>query len=280
MLRHRLVWLTLFCLALLSGGTASARAAAPPNILFILSDDQSYKTIGCYPESWPWVKTPNIDRLAASGVRFQAGYLGSWCMPSRSTLLTGRLPHGIESMRMAGVYPASAYDPKQCRFWPSVLREAGYTTAQIGKWHTGIDAGWGRDWDHQMVWNRPKHPENAGAYYEKQILAVDGYPCDNYTKWGVDYIRGAHRAPGKPWYLWLCYGSIHGPCKPAERHKGRYADAPVPPPADLFGPRPGKPAYLDATQAWKREADGTPIGTPSGEDFGDESGSIPISSGK
>src|SRR5437016_5157180 len=125
--RFRLFSLTLLNLIFVSVDGTPARAASPPNILFILTDDQSYKTIGCYPESWPWVKTPNIDRLAATGVRFQAAYLGSWCMPSRSTLLTGRLPHGIETMRMAGVYPASAYDPKLCRFWPSVLREAGYT---------------------------------------------------------------------------------------------------------------------------------------------------------
>ena len=167
---------------------ASAAPAKRPNILLIFADDQSYKTVGCYPESWPWVKTPNIDRLAAAGVRFHAAYLGAWCMPSRAAMLTGHHPHGVESMRMEGKYPASAYDPKQCPFWPAVFRQQGYHTAQIGKWHTGVDAGWGRDWDHQIVWNRPLHPENAGAYYERQLVArdgreewVDGYPADNYA---------------------------------------------------------------------------------------------------
>src|SRR5258708_485468 len=122
----------------------------PPNILFILADDESYKTVGCYPESWPWVQTPNIDALAASGVRFQGAYLGSWCMPSRAALLTGHWPHGIESMRMVGKYPDSTYDPQQGPFWPSVLRAHGYQTAQIGKSHTGEDAGWGRDWEYLM----------------------------------------------------------------------------------------------------------------------------------
>src|SRR5712671_335080 len=100
---------------LLTAATAlPARAAdrKPPNILFILADDQNYKTVACYPESRPWVKTPNIDALAASGVRFTGAYLGSWCMPSRAALLTGHWPHGIESMRMAGKYPDSTYDPK------------------------------------------------------------------------------------------------------------------------------------------------------------------------
>ncbi len=250
-----------------------------PNILFILADDQSYKTVGCYPESWPWVRTPNIDRLAAEGVRFHAAYLGAWCMPARASLLTGRHPHGIESMRMEGKYPASAYDPKQCPFVPAVLRAQGYHTAQIGKWHTGVDAGWGRDWDYQAVWNRPLHPENAGAYYERQIVAingkeegVEGYPADNYSKWAEEYIRGKNRNPEKPWFLWVCYGSIHGPSKPAPRHRGMYANAPVAPPADLFPPRPGKPDYLNRTQAWKKDADGSAVAGKSGESFGDESG--------
>jgi arylsulfatase A-like enzyme len=250
-----------------------------PNILFLFADDQSYKTVGCYPESFAWVKTPNINQLASQGVRFHAGYFGSWCMPSRASFLTGRHPHGIESMRMEGKYPASAYDPVKSPFWPAVFRKQGYTTAQIGKWHTGVDSGWGRDWDHQIVWNRPLHPENAGAYYERQLLAingkeewVDGYPADNYTKWAVEFIEGKNRSREKPWFLWLCYGSIHGPSKPAPRHKGMYAGAEVPVPKDIFPPRTGKPDYLNLTQAWLRGDNGVAVAGKSGEAFGDESG--------
>lgn len=269
----------LFALCLSVRAVWGNDAQARPNILLIYADDQSYKTVGCYPESWPWVRTPNIDRLAASGVRFHAAYLGAWCMPSRAAMLTGRHPHGIETMRMAEPYPSSTYDPQQCPFWPAELRKSGYHTAQIGKWHTGVDSGWGRDWDHQIVWNRPAHPENAGAYYERQIVAidgqeqwVDGYPADNYTQWAEDYVRGKTRSADQPWFLWLCYGSIHGPSKPAARHKGQYATAEVPTPADIFPPRPGKPEYLNKTQAWLRDADGTPVAGKSGETFGDTSG--------
>jgi arylsulfatase A-like enzyme len=273
-MRSRILLPLLLVLACAADGAAAPKR---PNILFILSDDQSYKTVGCYPEAWPWVRTPHLDRLAAGGVRFHAAYLGAWCMPSRATLLTGRHPHGVESMRMEGKYPASAYDPRACPFWPAVLRQQGYHTAHIGKWHTGLDAGWGRDWDRQIVWNRPLHPENAGAYYERQLLAIDGveqwvegYPADNYTRWACEYIRGEKRDPSKPWYLWLCYGSVHGPAKPAERHRGLYSEASVPLPADIFPPRPGKPAYLTKTQAWTRGDEGQAYAGKSGETFGDE----------
>ena len=262
---------------------AGEAKAMPPNILLIYTDDHSPKTLGCYEASYPWVKTPHIDALAKSGVRFTHCYLGSWCMPSRATILTGRYPHGIESMRMEGEYPGSTYDPRQCPFWPAEFRKAGYHTAQIGKWHTGVDSGFGRDWDYQIVWNRPKHPENAGNYYVDQLVAfdgverehVEGYSTDNYTRWACEYIRGEHRAADKPWFLWLCYGAVHGPTTPAPRHKGAYKDQPVPAPADIFPPRPGKPAYLDKTQSWQRAESGEPVMAKSGEAFGDEAARNP-----
>jgi arylsulfatase A-like enzyme len=261
-----------------SGAEQAAKRPKRPNILFVYADDQNFKTVGCEPGSFPWVKTPHIDSIAQRGVRFAGAYLGSWCMPSRAALLTGRHPHGIESMRMEGTYPGSTYDPAKTPFWPKVFRQHGYHTCQIGKWHTGTDAGTGRDWDRQIVWNRPKHPEDAGRYYGPQILSfdgeekvVEGYTTDNYTQWACDYIRGDHRDPDKPWYLWLCYGAIHGPSIPAARHKGTYAKEPVPVPADIFPPRPGKPKYLEHIQAWSKGKDGVPVMASSGEKFGDDS---------
>jgi arylsulfatase A-like enzyme len=273
--------MTRYALALAAVALALSPAAASkkPNILLIYADDQSYRTVGCYPESWPWVKTPHIDSLARSGVRFHGAYLGAWCMPSRASILTGRHPHGIESMRMEGTYPGSSYDPKRCPFWPALFRKNGYHTAQIGKWHTGTDTGFGRDWDYQIVWNRPKHPDNAGAYYDRELLAFngeerwqDGYPADNYTKWACEYVKGANRDRERPWFLWLCYGSVHGPSKPAPRHKGLYKDAKVPTPDDILGPRRGKPAYLNDTQAWRKDKDGNIVAGKSGEKVGDEAG--------
>ena len=275
---HPRFFLFVSCLAAGVLQAAPSEKAKRPNILVIFADDQSYKTLSCYPEKLPGVKTPNIDKLAATGVRFHGAFLGAWCMPSRASMLTGRWPHGVESMRMEGKYPASTYDPKQSPFWPKVFREQGYTTAHIGKWHTGVDAGTGRDWDWQIVWNRPLHPENAGHYYDKQILSfngeermTEGYSTDNYTKWASEFIKGEHRDASKPWYLWLCYGAIHGPTTPAERHKGMHKNDDVRVPADIFPPREGKPDYLNKTQAWTRGPNGEIIAGKSGETFGDES---------
>ena len=258
-----LLW---FVMLLIAGSAAKAKEARP-NILFIYTDDQSYRTVGCYADAFDWVRTPNIDQLAREGVRFEHAYIGAWCMPSRASMLTGRHQHGIETMRMKGAYPGSTYDPKKCRFWPSVFREHGYTTAQIGKWHTGVDAGYGRDWDYQIVWNRPRHPENAPNYYDNQLISknggepelVTGYSTDNYTDWAVDYIHGEGRETEKPWYLWLCYGAVHGPFTPADRHLLDYQDIDVPTPTDIYPPRKGKPEYIRSAAFWEPGPNGEPV---------------------
>ncbi len=254
-------------LANLIGQSNKVEAASKrPNILFIYTDDHSHRTVGCYPEAYPFVKTPNIDRLASQGVRFTHAYIGTWCMPSRAMLLTGHHPYGVKSMRMEGEYPGSAYDPMQCPFWPSVFRKNGYATAQIGKWHTGTDTGAKRDWDHQIVWNRPRHIKNSGNYYYDQLIETnggkakltEGYSTDNYTNWADDYIRGQHRDPKKPWYLWVCYGAVHGPFTPAKRHLNDYSDLKIPIPKDIYPPRPGKPGYMQKIEYWEKGPDGFP----------------------
>ena len=254
----------LFYLSVLA--ITSGLAAKKPNILFIYADDHSHRTIGCYPEAYDWVKTPNIDALAEHGVRFKYAYIGTWCMPSRATLLTGHHQHGVKSMRMEGKYPGSKYDSDLSPFWPKVFRQNGYQTAQIGKWHTGDDTGFGRDWDYQIVWNRPRHTSNAGSYYKDQMIEfngeeavmVKGYSTDNYTKWALEYLKGKGRVEEKPWYLWLCYGAVHGPFTPAKRHLEAYPDLKVPEPANIYPPRPGKPAYIQNINNWVLGDDGQP----------------------
>jgi len=183
-------------LCALAAVAAASAAATPerPNILFIYTDDHSHRTVGAYPEAYPWVRTPAMDRLASQGVRFEYAYIGTWCMPSRATLLTGFHQFGVESMRMEGPYPGSTYDPEVLPFWPKVFRENGYFTAQIGKWHTGTDTGYGRDWDFQIVWNRPKYTTTNQNYYYDQPITYQGGETKVLERYSSD--RGC--IPGAP----------------------------------------------------------------------------------
>ncbi|MCH2206064.1 MAG: sulfatase-like hydrolase/transferase [Lentisphaerales bacterium] len=241
-----------------------------PNILFIFTDDQSTRTVSCYPDAHDWVNTPHTDSLAKEGVLFSHAYIASWCMPSRANMLTGLHQHGMESLRMVDPYPKAVYDPEKCRFWAKDLRENGYHTAMLGKWHVAVDAGYGRDWDYQKVWNRAKYPDNAPNYYDNQLIETNGgkavmtkgYTTDNYTDWAVDYINGKNRDESKPWFLWLCYGAVHGPFTPAERHLKDYANARVPKIGDLYkGSRANKPQYVKNMEMWT-EKDGVPVEAP------------------
>lgn len=263
----RLALASALCLSLQAGLAAAVATPERPNILFIYTDDHSYRTVGAYPQSYPWVRTPAMDRLAESGVRFEYAYIGTWCMPSRATLLTGFHQFGVESMRMVGDYPGSTYDPERLPFWPKVFRENGYFTAQIGKWHTGTDTGYGRDWDFQIVWNRPRYTDTSGNYYYNQPITYQGgkteilerYSSDQYTDWAVDLIEGNGRDPDKPWYLWLCYGAVHGPFTPADRHLDAYPGIDFDTPADIFPPRPGKPEWMQGPGRWERGPNDTPM---------------------
>lgn len=262
-------WTVTAIVLLCATGLQARGGSRQPNILYIFTDDQSHRTVGCYPEAHNWVRTPNIDRLAEEGARFTDCYTGTWCMASRATALTGRLQHGIESMRMVGKYPGNTYDPQQCPFWPSVFRKHGYYTGIIGKWHTGADTGHGRDWDYSAVWNHAnRHEVESGGYYRNQRVsfngappvAVGGYSTDNYTRWAVEFIGERAKKPNTPWYLWLCYDGVHGPYTAADRHEGDYRDTPpVSVPADIFPPRPTKPDYMKNYGVWKKGKDGNPV---------------------
>ncbi|MDF1810570.1 MAG: sulfatase-like hydrolase/transferase, partial [Verrucomicrobiales bacterium] len=249
-----------------------AQQTERPNILFIYTDDQSHRTLSCYADEGArtWVKTPNIDRLAAEGVRFSAAYGASWCVPSRASVLTGLLSHsipgvdldgdGVEKSKHSWATLGNAYDPEVTPMWPKNLREAGYHTAMIGKWHLGQNAGHGRLWDHSVVWDQ-NLPE--GDWYNDQHLSIDGapskvvpgYATDVYTDLAIDYVGREH---DKPWFLWLCYNAPHLPNTVHPRHLGSYADGEVPIPEDVFGPRPDKPSYMYDRSMFRKAADGSP----------------------
>lgn len=247
------------------GGAVAEAGEECPNILYIFTDDQSRRSVSCYPEAHDWVKTPNIDALAEQGVRFTHCYTGAWCMPSRAMALTGRLVHGIQTLRMVKPYPNSKYDPKKCRFWPSDFRKKGYFTGLVGKWHLGSDFGHGRDWDWSVVWDRTIKRNNY-RYYNNQKVRINGgdpvdlggYSTDRYTDYAEEFISQHGKDSGKPWFLWLCYGAVHHPYHNADRHDDEYRgeEYDVDVPEDIYPPRPGKSSHMQKIDYWKNGPDG------------------------
>ena len=126
---------TLATIAILAGVTGPAGAADnPPNIVYILADDQGWKDVGFHGSD---IKTPNIDQLAATGVRLEQFYAEPMCTPTRAALMTGRYPmrYGLQT---AVILSAAKYGLATDEWLlPQALKDAGYETAIIGKWHLG-----------------------------------------------------------------------------------------------------------------------------------------------
>src|SRR5215213_2382354 len=117
-----------------------AQKPTKPNIVLIMVDDMGYSDIGSYGSE---IKTPNLDRLAAEGIRFREFYNNSICAPTRASLLTGQYPHkaGIGYFDVNLGLPAyQGYLNKESLTLGEVLKQDGYSTLLSGKWHVGNDS--------------------------------------------------------------------------------------------------------------------------------------------
>jgi len=131
------MYLLRFILPLAALFTTSLRAADKPNILILYADDLGFGDLGCYHGDSK-IPTPNLDQLAAEGVRFTDGHSSSGiCTPSRYALLTGR-HHWRDFHGIVNAFGASVFKPERVTL-PEMLQAQGYTTAAIGKWHLGWD---------------------------------------------------------------------------------------------------------------------------------------------
>ena len=205
--------------------------AEPRNVVFILSDDHRYDAMGFLGH--PFLETPSMDRMAADGVHLKNAFVTtSLCSPSRASVLTGRYAHNH------GVVDNNNPVPPGTVFFPQYLRAAGYDTAFVGKWHMG-----GASDDPRPGFDRWVSFRGQGSYLPTAAgLNVDGvrvpqkrYITDELTDYAVDWLEG--RSGDRPFFLYLSHKAVHAEFEPAERHKGRYADAEFTPP-ETMAPAP------------------------------------------
>jgi len=194
-----------------------------PNFVFFLTDDQRWDGMSCAGN--PILKTPNMDRIARDGVRFSNMFVtNSLCGPSRASYLTGRYTHN-HGVRRNGM----ALSLKHKTF-PEMMKDAGYETAFIGKWHN-FDLGRKRGFDFhfgfrgQGRYYNPIISENYGPEKEYQ-----GHVTDILADKAIEFINKEH---DKPFCLLLWFKAPHRSFHPAERFKGLYADDVIPEPVNF-----------------------------------------------
>jgi arylsulfatase A-like enzyme len=207
--------------ATLGARNSRAAANARPNILLILADDVGYSDIGCYGGE---IQTPNIDRLAAGGLRFTQFYNAARCCPSRASLLTGLYAHQTGLGNMTG---ANAPDDlegytghlsEHCATIPEILRPTGYSAYMTGKWHLGqpgpvargfeeyyglfhgFDSCWDASKYTRLPKDRPTRAYGPGHFYSTNAI----------TDYTLDFLAAA-RQRKQPFFAYLAYNAAHFP---------------------------------------------------------------------
>ncbi|TWT47548.1 sulfatase family protein [Botrimarina hoheduenensis] len=222
--RYHLV--ALIGLALMGDASAAPR----PNFVFIMSDDHAYQAVSAYGHGLN--ETPQIDRLASEGIRFDRCYVAnSICGPSRACLLTGKHSHAN------GVLDNfTEFDGAQWTF-PKSLRQAGYQTAIIGKWHLKSDPTGFDHWDILPGQGKYYRPDFRTA---EGLRAIDGYVTHVTTDLAIEWLEGAAgpggpgRAEDKPFLLILNQKAPHRPWDPAPEHLETFAGRTIAEPATLL----------------------------------------------
>lgn len=198
-----------------------------PNIIFILIDDMGWMDLGCYGSSF--YETPNLDRLAREGLRFTDAYASCpVCSPTRASVMTGKYPATVQITNfIAGMAkgqllsaPYLHYLPLEEKTIASALRDGGYTTWHVGKWHLGEEPYWPQHhgFDVNVGGWRAGMPKSYWSPYENPMLPdgpEDEYLTDRLTDEAIKLIEG--NQGGKPFFLNLWYYTVHIPIqgKPA-----------------------------------------------------------------
>lgn len=214
-----------------SGRASIAAAPRPTNIILILADDLGYSDIGCYGGE---IKTPNLDALAAGGLRLTQFYNGSRCCPSRASLLTGLYPHqaGVGAMNGdSGQRGYRGHLVDACVTLAEVLKPAGYRTYLSGKWHLGnpdpiargfdecyaLIGGFRNFWDPQTFRRQPaKTPK-------REYAPGKFYATDAITDHALDFLADA-RKQDRPYFLYLAYNAPHFPLHAPKEEIAKYEE--------------------------------------------------------
>jgi arylsulfatase A-like enzyme len=235
---NKLTFLTLAVL-LLAPLTALHAAGAPkpankPNILIILSDDQGYADAGF--QGGKEVPTPHLDTLAKSGVRCTSGYVTHpFCSPSRAALMTGRYQQrfGHENNPVYDPLDEREGLPLTERLLPQFMKDAGYQTGWIGKWHLGSStahAPWNRGFTetfgfigggHSYInWKPNKHQYNLMLTRNGEPVEVTEHLTTAFGNEASAFIR---RHTNGPWMLYLAFNAPHTPHQPTAEREARFA---------------------------------------------------------
>lgn len=197
-----------------------------PNIVFIMSDDHAAHAMSCYGSRIN--QTPNIDRIADEGVRFDNSFCtNSICAPSRAVILTGKYNHlcGVRTLH-------EEFDGRQQTF-PKLLQEAGYQTAIVGKWHLGH--GGDSDPTGFDYWNVFR---GQGFYHDPVMIELGeekvfpGYATDIVTDLSIDWLD--QRDKDRPFLLMCHHKAPHRPWQPDDKHAHLYEDIEIPEPETFY----------------------------------------------
>lgn len=217
-----------FCIAVCATSWVTAK---PTNVVFILTDNQGAWTLGCYGNKD--IRTPNIDRLAAEGIRFNHALSSNpVCSPTRATFLTGLIPsqHGVhcflDPKYMIG--PAAYNTLDEFTSLGEVLRDSGYSCGLSGKWHLGSNMTPSEGFTFWVT----KPDGSTREFYDQDYIEdgalhkEPGYTTDLWTKRGIEFIE---KNKDTPFFLYLAYNGPYalGPLLLNEshnRHASYYAD--------------------------------------------------------
>jgi arylsulfatase A-like enzyme len=205
-----------------------AQAQVKPNVLVILVDDLGYGDLSSYGATD--LKSPNIDKLIAAGMRFDNFYANCpVCSPTRASLLTGRYPDlvGVPGVIRTHIRDNWGYLFPQAVLLPQMLKRAGYHTGIVGKWHLGLaspNLPNERGFDHfhgflgdmmDDYYNHRRHGFNYMRLNNRQI-DPQGHATDLFTQWAIDYLRERSQKKDQPFLLYLAYNAPHAPIQPPQ----------------------------------------------------------------